>query len=261
WYHRKQLPQYKLEFDQERAAEILAEYLKSGKTVLGEMEGAELLQCYGFNTLPMELATSATQAATIADKIGYPVVMKIVSPQILHKTEAGGVKIGIQNAKSVQTAFDEIMAGARKYSADAELCGVLVQKMAPPGEEVILGMTRDPKFGPLLMFGLGGIYVELFKDVVFRIAPFGRNVARRMIKNIQGYPMLKGFRGRSLADVEAVEKMLVSLGQLAENHPEIEELDVNPLLVHEKGQGATVADVMITLKQPERKEPEETQTA
>jgi acetyltransferase len=112
-------------------------------------------------------------------------------------------------------------------------------------------MKRDPNFGPLLMFGLGGIYVELFKDVVFRIAPFGRNVARRMIKDIKGYPMLKGFRGRPLADIEAIERMLVGLGHLAENHPEIEELDINPLLVHEKGKGATVADVIITLKPPE----------
>jgi acetyltransferase len=251
WYHRKQLPQYKIDFDAQKAGELLTENINAGKTVLGELEGAEFLKCYGFNTLPMELATSATHAGQIAEKIGYPVVMKIVSPQILHKTDAGGVKIGLQNAKSVQSAFDEIMASARKYRENADLSGVLIQKMAPPGEEVILGMKRDPNFGPLLMFGLGGIYVELFKDVVFRIAPFGRNVARRMIKDIKGYPMLKGFRGRPLADIEAIERMLVGLGHLAENHPEIEELDINPLLVHEKGKGATVADVIITLKPPE----------
>jgi len=251
WYHRKQLPPYKIEFDAQKAGELLTENINAGKTVLGELKAAEVLKCYGFNTLPMELATSAPHAGQIAEKIGYPVVMKIVSPQILHKTDAGGVKIGLQNAKSVQSAFDEIMASARKYRKDADLSGVLIQKMAPPGEEVILGMKRDPNFGPLLMFGLGGIYVELFKDVVFRIAPFGRNVARRMIKDIKGYPMLKGFRGRPLADIEAIERMLVGLGLLAENHPEIEELDINPLLVHEKGKGATVADVIITLKQPE----------
>lgn len=252
WYHRKQLPQYKVAFDSKKAHELLAEYRNAGKTVLGELEGSEILKTYGFNILPMELATSATHAGQIAEKIGYPVVMKIVSPQILHKTDAGGVKIGLQNAKSVQHAFDEIMANARKYNENAEINGVLVQKMAPPGEEVILGMKRDPNFGPLLMFGLGGIFVELFKDVVFRIAPFGRNVARRMIKDIKGYPMLKGFRGRPKADIEAIEKMLVCLGRLAENHPEIEELDINPLLVHGKGKGATVADIVITLKPAEK---------
>jgi acetyltransferase len=257
WYHRKQLPQYKIELDTKKAAELLSQNRNAGKLVLGELEGSEILKQYGFNTLPMDLATSASHASRIADQIGYPVVMKIVSPQILHKTDAKGVKIGLENAESVQSAFEEIMTSARKYKADAKINGVLVQKMAPPGEEVILGMKRDPNFGPLLMFGLGGIYVELFKDVVFRIAPFGRNVARRMIKGIKGYPMLKGFRGRPLADIEAIEKMLVTLGHLAENHPEIKEMDINPLLVHSKGKGATVADVIITLDEPETTETKE----
>jgi acetyltransferase len=257
WYHRKQLPQYKIELDTKKAAELLSQNRNAGKLVLGELEGSEILKQYGFNTLPMDLATSASHASRIADQIGYPVVMKIVSPQILHKTDAKGVKIGLENAESVQSAFEEIMTSARKYKADAKINGVLVQKMAPPGEEVILGMKRDPNFGPLLMFGLGGIYVELFKDVVFRIAPFGRNVARRMIKGIKGYPMLKGFRGRPLADIEAIEKMLVTLGHLAENHPEIKEMDINPLLVHSKGKGATVADVILTLDEPETTETKE----
>ncbi|MBU0994783.1 MAG: acetate--CoA ligase family protein [Proteobacteria bacterium] len=251
WLNRKILPQYQLTFDRERAKQLIDKHLSEGKEILDELEGSELLKCYGFNTLPMDVAKNEKEAVDIAEKIGYPVVMKIVSPQILHKSDANGVKMNITDQMSVESAFREIVKSAREYKKEAVIEGVLVQKMAPKGEEVILGVNRNPgQMGHSLMFGLGGIFVELFKDVSFRLAPIGRNNARRMIRSIKGYPMLNGFRGRPLADLEAIEKNLVGLSNLVIDFPIIKELDINPLLVYKKGEGATVADVMITLKEP-----------
>jgi acyl-CoA synthetase (NDP forming) len=179
------------------------------------------------------------------------VVLKIVSPQILHKSDAGGVVLGLENQEDVKKAFENIINRAGEYDPAAEITGVLVQKMAPTGSEVILGLNRYPVFGPLLMVGIGGIFVEVFQDVVFRLAPIGRNEARRMVRQIKGYRLFQGFRGRPRADVETIEKSLVSLSSLATNHPEIMELDINPLLVHKRGHGATAADCRIILKKPE----------
>jgi acetyltransferase len=219
--------------------------------VLGELDGNEILRCYGFNTLPMELSTNQSQACKIADKIGYPVVMKIVSPDILHKTDAGGVVVGIEDGPGVKEAFETITAKARAYNPDARIDGVLVQQMAPKGKEVILGLTKDPVFGHAVMFGLGGIFVEVYKDVVFRLSPMGRNVARRMVRSIKGYPILKGLRGEKPSDIETIEKHIVSLKAMADNHPMIRELDINPLFVHEEGRGTTVADIIIRLENEE----------
>ena len=173
--------------------------------------------------------------------------MKIVSPQILHKTDAGGVVIGIKNKEEARTAFNDIVQGAKKFNPDAVIDGVMVEKMADRGGEVILGMSRS-SFGPLLMFGLGGIFVEVFQDVVFRLGAIGRNEARRMIREIKGYKLLDGFRGRPKSDIEALERAVVSLSDMAANHPEIKEMDINPLLVHPAGQGITVADCRIILE-------------
>ncbi|MFO8111779.1 MAG: acetate--CoA ligase family protein [Desulfosalsimonadaceae bacterium] len=248
WLTRKILPQYDLRFDREKAGRIVAQSIESGKMVLGEYDGAELLKCYGFELPPMEIAASADDAAAIADKIGYPVVMKIASSDILHKSDAGGVVLGLKNPEAVAKAYDEIVKNAAAYKPDAVIEGVLVQKMAPAGQEVILGVSKDPEFGHLLMFGLGGIYVELFKNVTFRLAPIGRNNARRMITGIKGFEVLTGFRGKPEADIETLEKMLVSLSNMVMDNPQIKELDINPLLVHEKGKGATVADIIITFE-------------
>jgi acetyl coenzyme A synthetase (ADP forming)-like protein len=248
WLNRQHLAQFKLQHDKERAAEVIDDAINAGKTYLGELEGLDILKSYGFQTLLTELATDAKQAVTIAEKIGYPVVMKIVSPQIVHKSDAGGVKVGIKSPEQVRETFAAIVASARAYSPDAQITGVLIQQMAPQGEEVILGMNRYPIFGPLLMFGLGGIFVEIFRDVSFRLAPLGRNEARRMIKKIKGFKLLQGFRGRPKADVAVLEKYLVSLSDLAASHPDIAEMDINPLIVHPEGQGATVADCRILLK-------------
>ncbi len=251
WLKRRILPPYDIDFDSKKAREIVDDCLTSGKAILGEYDGAPLLECYGFKTCSMKLAQTAREAGQVADDMGYPVVLKVFSQQILHKSDAGGVKVNLKTKESVQNGFTEILENAMTYAPDAEIDGVLVQKMAPPGEEVILGVNRYPGFGHLIMFGFGGIYVELFKNVVFRLAPIGRNNARRMIRSIKGYELLTGFRGKPQADIEEIERLLVGLSQLVTDNPEIKELDINPLFVHEEGAGATVADIIITLEPDE----------
>jgi acetyltransferase len=215
---------------------------------LGELDGLGILKCYGFKVLQTELARSADEAVEIAERMGFPVVMKIVSAQILHKSDAGGVKVGIVNADAVRIAYDKMIESAKAYAPDAVIDGVLFQQMAYPGREIILGANRYPIFGPLIMFGFGGIFVEVFKDVSFRLAPIGRNEARRMMRKIKAYKLLKAFRGYPESDIDAIERLLVSLSDMVVNHPEIKELDINPLLVHEKGKGASVADCRMILE-------------
>ena len=248
WLNRQHLAQFDFNHDIEQAGKIIDDCIKQGRLQLGELDGLDLLKCYGFNVLPTHLATTESEAVQIANDMGLPVVMKIVSPQILHKSDAGGVEVGLDSEDSVKIAFRDIIQRAQNYNPDAEIKGVLVQKMAARGDETILGMNRYPIFGPLLMFGLGGIYVELFQDVVFRLAPIGRNEARRMMRNIKGFKIFKGFRGRPNSDIDTVEKSLVQLSDMVMNHPEIKELDINPLLIHAKGKGATVADCRIMLE-------------
>jgi acetyltransferase len=211
------------------------------------MDSVELLKCYGFSLLPSQLAKSEDEAADIGEGMAFPVVMKIVSKQILHKTDVRGVVLGIKSKEDARKAFREIIENARKFRPDAVIDGIMVQTMAMQGEELILGMNRTP-LGPLLMFGLGGVFVELFQDVVFRLAPILRNETHRMVREIKGYKLLTGFRGRPKADIEAIERAMVSLSNMAVNHPEIKEMDINPLIVHEEGKGDTVADCRIILE-------------
>ncbi len=247
WMNRQHLAQFQLDQDKAKADEIIKNWLSNDKTQLGELEGIELLKCYGFQVLPTELAQNREEAGKIAQKIGFPVVMKIVSPDILHKTDAGGVIVGLENKKAVENAYDSIVESAMAFKSDADIKGVLIQKKASAGREVIIGMNRYPVFGPLLMVGLGGIFVEIFQDVVFRLTPIGRNEARRMIRSIRGYNLFKSFRGRPKADLDILEKLMVCFSNLVENHPEIKEMDINPLLVHDEGKGATVADCRLIL--------------
>jgi len=257
WLNRQHLAQYRLTFDRERAARIIRDCIARGKTRLGELDGIGILESYGFRVLPTKLAQTSQEAGAIAAEMGLPVVLKVVSEQILHKSDAGGVMVGLESVEEVQQAFDTIVARGRAYQADAVIEGVLIQKMAPAGTEVILGLNRYPVFGPLLMFGIGGIFVEVFQDVTFRLAPIGRNEARRMVRQIKGYKLLQGFRGRPKGDIETIEKCLVGLSNMAINHPEIVELDINPLLVHAEGQGATAADCRMILKNPGSAQPPE----
>ncbi|MFP4444704.1 MAG: acetate--CoA ligase family protein, partial [Desulfosudaceae bacterium] len=248
WLQRSILPQYDLTFDRDRARRIITGSLSQGKTVLGEYDGVGLMECYGFSHCPMRLAKSAAEAGEAAGELGYPVVLKIFSQQILHKSDAGGVRLNLKTRADVEKAAAEILKNAAAYNPAAVIDGLVVQKMASSGEEVILGVNYHPGFGHLIMFGLGGIYVELFKNVVFRLAPIGRNTARRMIRSIKGYEMLAGFRGKPEADIEQIEKLLVGLSNLVVDNPEIKELDINPLFVHQQGQGATMADLIVTLE-------------
>ncbi len=250
WLNRQHLAQYPLTFDRERAAGIIRECLARGKTRLGELDGLGILESYGFRVLPTKLAKDADEAGAVAAEMGFPVVMKIVSEQILHKSDAGGVMVGLETAEEARQAYEAIVTRARAYKPDAVIEGVLVQKMASKGTEIILGLNRYPVFGPLLMYGIGGIFVEVFQDVTFRLAPIGRNEARRMVRQIKGYKLLQGFRNVPKGDIEQVEKCLVGLSNLALNHPEIVELDINPLLVHPEGQSATAADCRMILKAP-----------
>ncbi|MGV8081227.1 MAG: acetate--CoA ligase family protein [Syntrophales bacterium] len=246
WLNRERLPSTPIRHDTERASRIIRDNLASGRTYLSEVEGLELLDCYGFPVLPTRLSDSASNAADIASEMGFPVVMKVVSDEIIHKSDAGGVVLGIGSREEAADAYTRIVEGAKAYNPEARIRGVLVQKMAGRGEEVIIGVQRYSA-GPLIMFGLGGIFVEVFRDVVFRLAPIDRDEAHRMIHEIRGYKLLTGFRRRPRADIEAVERILVSLSDMAVRHPEIRELDINPLLVHGEKEGATVADCRIIL--------------
>jgi len=251
WLNRQKMAPFRFDHDTAGARAVIAKCLEEGRTAIGELEGARILECYGFDVLPTHLAQDAAQAAELAAGMGFPVVMKIVSPQILHKTDAGGVVVGVTDREAARAAYERIVANAQTHAPDADIEGVLVVKMAPAGQEVILGMSRYPGFGPLLMFGFGGIFVEVFKDVTFRLAPVGRNEARRMLNAVRAAKLLKGFRSTPAADTEAIEQALVRLSDLALQHPEIAELDINPLLAHPKGQGVTVADCRMILKPEE----------
>lgn len=216
--------------------------------VWGEAETRPLLEAYGIPLAAGRSARSAADAARAADETGYPVVMKIISPQLLHKSDAGGIRLNLHTAQEVESAFDEMMAAIHAARPDADLQGVLVEKMAPRGQEVIVGMRRDPGFGPLMMFGLGGIYVELFKDVAFRVAPLSEKDARGMIEETRAYKLLTGFRGQPRADVDAVVKIILQLSRIALDFPEIEEMEINPLLVLEEGRGAVALDCRMIRK-------------
>jgi acetyltransferase len=180
--------------------------------------------------------------------MGYPVVLKIASPDILHKTDVGGVRVRLADAGQVALAFGQIVANARRFMPQAQVRGVIVQAMVTGARETILGMSRDPHFGPLLMFGLGGIYVEVLKDVAFRVAPIGPNDAREMIGEIRTAALLKGTRGEPPADTDAIVHGLLRLSQLVIDFPEIQELDINPLMVRAAGQGAVAVDARLGLR-------------
>ena len=216
--------------DRETAGRLVAEARAAGQSRLGEAESLELLKAYGIPTAAAGLARTAEDAVTLAARSGGAVAMKIVAPEIVHKTDVGGVKVGVEGAAAVRAAFEEIVASARRAVPDATIHGVLVQEMVRGGRETIAGVTRDPSFGPLVMFGLGGIFVEVLRDVVFRVAPISRRDAADMISGLRGARLLDALRGTPPADRQAIEDVLLRLSRLAGDFPEIAELDVNPLL-------------------------------
>jgi acetyltransferase len=214
---------------------------------LGEVKAKDILEAYGFRVAQGYLAASAEEAMEIAERIGYPVAVKIVSPDIVHKTDLGGVKLNVATGGAVRDAFDLMMLRIRQRVPDARIEGVYVEQMLAPGLEVILGMTRDRQFGPMLMFGLGGIFVEVMKDVTFHLAPITMSEAIQMLTATRSYEILKGARGRQSVDLHAIANALQRISQLVTDFPQIEELDINPFLVGEIGTEPFVADARITL--------------
>ena len=247
-FSQEPLPEFEaLEVDREAVALLIRSVRESGRLTIGDFESRDILEAYGFSAPEVELAESAEQAAEIAGRIGYPVVLKIASPDILHKTDVGGVRVGLQDASDVRDAFDLITYRATRYLPEARLWGCIVQKMAPEGLEVLIGMNRDPQFGPLVTFALGGIYVEILKDAAFRVAPFSRAEATAMLDEIRASALLEGVRGEPPADREALVDALLRVGQLVTDFPEIEELDINPFVVYERGQGGAALDMRLVL--------------
>lgn len=226
-------------------AQVIEGARSQGRTVLTEIESKQVLAEAGIPVAMAQLAKSADEAAQLAGKAGFPAVLKIVSPEITHKSDIGGVKVGLASAAEVRQAFGDIVAAAKKAEPKARIDGVAVQKMAPAGTEVIVGMSKDPQFGPVLMFGLGGIFVEVLKDVAFRIVPLEPRDARQMVREIKGFPVLEGVRGQLAADVAALEKLILKLSEFVEAHPEIEELDLNPVFAYADGCIAVDARIVI----------------
>ena len=233
--------------DTAKVKSIFENVRENGRSNLLEEEGYEVLETYGFPTPKSILCTTEQECMSAANQIGYPLVMKIVSPDIIHKSDAGGVKVGIKTDDELKNSFKTITENALKYKSDAKIKGVLVQEMVKSAKETILGASQDPTFGPVIMFGLGGIYVEVLKDVVFRIVPIDEKEAINMVESIKTIKLLKGVRGEKSSDLKAIADSLQRLSQLVVDFPEIKEFDINPLLVLEEGKGARVVDARIIL--------------
>jgi acetyltransferase len=235
------------EVDKDAAGRVFESETAEGRSQLPEIKALEVLTAYGIPVAPYRLAADREAAAAAGNEFGYPVALKIASPDLLHKTEVGGVVLGLEDEAQVLAAYDEMLGRIRAAEPKATIWGATVQKMVPKGKEVILGSTRDARFGPLLMFGLGGIYTEAFKDVAFRVAPIPEATATEMIDSIRSAKLLKGFRGEPVSDVAAAAECLQRLSQLVADWPSIKEIDVNPLVVYPEGEGALAVDARIIL--------------
>ena len=225
---------------------IISQAQKEGRKVLLEPEAKTICAEYGIPVTQFSVAKTQQEAAELAQKIGFPVVLKIISQDIIHKSDAGGVIVNLKTKEEVETAYDKILENAKKYKADAKIGGILVQEMANQATEVIIGSIKDPQFGQTLMFGLGGIFVELLKDVTFRVAPITEQEAAEMVVGVRAYPLLNGYRNTPPADVKAIVNLLMCVSKLVMDHPEIKELDLNPIMAYEKG--AKTVDARIILE-------------
>jgi acetyltransferase len=235
------------EAEQEIVRRILERARRERRTSLLSVEARQVAQAYGIPVPPSELAQNARQAVNAANRIGYPVAMKVVSPQILHKTDIGGVKLNLNSEREVTFAFNEIVRNASLFMPEARIFGVEVQKMVPTGKEVIVGMTRDIQFGPLIMFGMGGIYVNILRDVSFRLAPISKREASEMIAETKFYALLRGVRGESRSDINSIIDTILKVSQLSVDFEEISEIDINPLFAYERNSGVLALDVKITV--------------
>jgi len=225
---------------------VFAQARKEGRSYLLEPEAKMVCMEYGIPVTRFKVAGTPEEAVKFAEGIGYPIVLKIVSPDIIHKFDVGGVVLNLKSLSEVKEAYQNIFRNVKKHKPDAKIVGVLVQEMAPTSTEVIVGAAKDPQFGPALMFGLGGIFVEVLKDVTFRIAPITESDAKEMITEVKAYPILKGYRGQPPADIDAIVNILLNTSKLVMDHQEIKELDLNPIMVYEKG--AKTIDARIILE-------------
>ncbi|MBE3114444.1 MAG: acetate--CoA ligase [Actinobacteria bacterium] len=247
WKSRRSFPIEDFNVDKGRVKKIFYQCQSEGRLELGEMEAREILEAYDIRMPKAELACDIDEAKEIAGRIGYPLVLKIVSPNILHKTDVGGVKIGIDNEKELEENYNQILFSVSKYMPDANIRGILVQEFIKDKKETIIGMSEDSQFGPMIMFGLGGIYVEALKDVSFRIAPLSRQVAREMVEEIKTIKLLKGIRGEDPSDIDSIIEIILRVSQLVTDFPEIIEMDINPLFVKKQGEGSIAGDVRIRI--------------
>lgn len=247
WKSKKEFPIESFDVDKESVERVFGRCRAEGRLELGEMEAREILKAYGIRVPEAELASDIDEAKEIAKRIGYPLVLKIVSPNILHKTDVGGVRIGIGSEKELEEDYDEILFHVRKYIPDANIRGILVQEFIKDKKETIIGMSEDTQFGPMIMFGLGGIYVEALKDVSFRIAPLSRQMAGEMIEEIKTTKLLKGTRGEDPSDIESIIEIILKVSQLVIDFPEIIEMDINPLFVKKQGEGSIAGDARIRI--------------
>jgi acyl-CoA synthetase (NDP forming) len=211
---------------------ILDEVKKEGRSILTEFESKRILKQIGVPVVETRLAMNQKEAVSISQKIRFPVVLKITSPDVVHKTDSGGVKLGLINTSEVKKAYDDILRSVKKKYPRALIHGISVQKMARPATEVIIGTSKDPQFGPVIMFGLGGIFVEVLKDVSFRVIPVNRKDAQEMIQEIKGFPLLRGYRGKEPASIPALIAMILKVSKFINENPQIREMELNPIFAY-----------------------------
>jgi len=247
WLRRPPRVLTRFPVNRRRVERILHRHQRTGQLQVGEAYAKDILRAYDFNVPAGRMAATAEEAILAAEKIGYPVAMKISSPQIVHKSDVGGVRLNLSSPEEVRDAFDLIMLRIREQVPNAVIEGVYVEQMCLRGREVILGMTRDPQFGPLLMFGLGGIFVEVMKDVTFHLAPITEEEAGQMLESTKSFALLKGVRGTDSVDLSAIAVSLQRISQLVTDFPQIREMDINPFIVMAVGRDSIAADARITL--------------
>jgi len=224
---------------------IFDQVKKEGRSILTEFESKRILKQVGIPVVETRLAKTQKEAVSLSQKIGFPVVLKIASPEVIHKSDSGGVKLSINNVTEVKRAYNEILKKVGKQYPDAVIQGVSVQKMVRPGTEVIVGTSKDPQFGPVIMFGLGGIFVEVLKDVSFRIIPVTERDVQEMVKEIKGYPLLQGVRGKESSDIPALVEMILKISNVVEEYPQIKELELNPIFAYRDGAVAVDARIIL----------------
>ena len=228
--------------------QVLEQANQENRTQLTEIESKEILKEAGIPVIETKLARTKKEAISLSKRMGFPIALKVVSPDIIHKSDIGGVKLRLTNVTQIGNAYSEIMLSIRQRFPEARVQGVAVQKMARPGVEIIIGMSKDAQFGPVILFGLGGIMVEILKDFSLRIVPATKRDAREMITEIKGYPLLQGYRGQEPADIPSLEQLIVKVSALVEQYPQIKELDINPLFAYQDS--AVAVDARISLEAP-----------